>query len=259
MFRTGKPVIGMLHVPALPGSPGATLSFSELRGFVLADAAALADGGVDGLMIENFGDVPFFPVRVPPHTIAFLSVLAAEVRARYALPIGINVLRNDGLAAIAVAAAVGASFIRVNVYTGARLADQGIIQGESHEITRYRRMLGADVRIWADVAVKHSAAIGERSLEDEVEDTIERGRADAIIVSGAGTGKETALDDLRRAVAAARGTPVLAGSGATESNVREILETAGGVIVGSTLKRVGVVSERVDPERVRRFVAAARA
>lgn len=253
-----RSVIGMLHVPALAGSPRCALNFQAIREFVLADAVALVNGGVDGLMLENFGDVPFYPGRVPAHTVAFLTVLAAEVRARFTVPLGINVLRNDGMSAIAIAAAVGASYVRVNVYTGARLADQGILEGEAHEIARYRRTLGANVQIWADIAVKHSAAIGDRALEDEVEDTIERGLADAVIVSGSGTGKQTAIEDLRRVKQAARNTAVFVGSGATVANVRQLLEVADGVIVGSALKRDGVVTAPVDPERVRAFTIAAR-
>jgi uncharacterized protein len=259
VFTRGKPVVGMLHVPALPGSPRAGKTFAEIREFVLNDAAALTECGINGLMIENFGDVPFFPDRVPPHTVAFLTALAAEVRSRYPVPLGINVLRNDGQAAMAIATAVGAAYIRINVYTGARLADQGILQGAAHEITRYRRMLGAAVQIWADVAVKHSSAISERPLEDEVEDTIERGLADAVVVSGSATGKETAVDDLRRVKQAAREHPVIAGSGASVSNVRELLAVADGVIAGTALKRNGIVSEPVDRERVRVFMEAARA
>lgn len=250
-----KPLVGMLHVPALPGSPRASMSFTGIRDFVLADAAALA--GADALMIENFGDVPFYPGRVPPHTVAFLTALAMEVRARHAVPLGVNVLRNDGESAVAVAAAVGAAFIRVNVYTGARLADQGILQGAAHEITRYRRMLGSAARVWADVAVKHSAAIGERPLEDEVEDTLERGLADAVIVSGSATGKATAVEDLRRVKRAARDHPVIVGSGAGVANIAELLETADGVIVGTALKQEGRVSAPVDPARVEALLKAA--
>src|SRR4051812_12593050 len=167
----------MIHVPALPGVPRCSMNFEEIRQFVLADAAALAEGGVDGLIIENFGDVPFYASRVPAHTVAFLSTLAFELKSRFLLPLGINVLRNDGMAAVAIAAAVGAEFVRVNVYTGARLTDQGILRGEAQEIARYRRALGVAAQIWADVAVKHSAPLGERLLADEVEDTVNRALA----------------------------------------------------------------------------------
>src|SRR5687768_5408107 len=188
-----RPVIGMLHAPPLPGAPRYGGDLAAIRQRVLADAAALAEGGVHGLMIENFGDTPFYPGRVPGHVIAHMTALAAEVRrAVPQLPLGINVLRNDGLSAMSVAHAVGAAYIRVNVLCGARLADQGFLHGIAHDLLRLRRELdAAQIKIFADVDVKHSAAIAERPLVDEVDDTIERGLADALVVSGAGTGKAT--------------------------------------------------------------------
>ncbi len=258
MFRTNKAVIGMIHVPALPGAPCCSMTFEEIRRFVLADADALAEGDVDGLMIENFGDVPFYPSRVPAHTVAFLSTLAFEIQTRSQLPLGINVLRNDGIAAIAIAAAVGAEFARVNVYTGARLADQGILQGEAHEITRYRSALGATTAIWADVAVKHSAALGDRSLGDEVEDTVERGLADAVIVSGTSTGKPTALEDVRTVKRHAGAAAVYVGSGLDESTAEALLEVADGAIVGTAFKRGAKISAPVDRTRVRALVSSVR-
>jgi membrane complex biogenesis BtpA family protein len=234
------------------------MSFRQIREFVLADAASLEEGGIDGLMIENFGDVPFYPSRVPAHTIAFLTVLAYEVRTRHALPLGVNVLRNDGLAAIAIAAAVDAQYVRVNVYTGARLADQGILQGEAHEITRYRQTLGATVQIWADVAVKHSSGLAGRPLDEDVEDMIERGLADAIIVSGTATGKDTSIADLVAAKRGAGKAPVFVGSGANETTIARLLQECDGAIIGSALKRDGRVSAPVDPDRVRALVAQAK-
>lgn len=258
VLRTGKAIIGMLHVPALPGAPRCSMNFEEIRRFVLADAAALAEGGVDGLMIENFGDLPFYPSRVPPHTVACLSTLAFEVKTLFNLPLGINVLRNDGMAAVAIAAAVEAEFVRINVYTGARLADQGILQGEAHEIARYRRTLDAKVQIWADIAVKHSAPLGARSLGDEVEDTVERGLADAVIVSGTSTGKPTALEDVRTVKSHAGNAAVYVGSGMDESAVESLLEVADGAIVGTAFKRGAKVSEPVDPTRVSALVSTVR-
>src|SRR4051795_9681702 len=131
-----KIVIGMVHLAPLPGSPGYGSDVASVRDAALRDAAALADGGVDGVMIENFGDVPFFPGRVPAYVVAHMTAIAAEVRARVALPLGINVLRNDGLSALAVAHACGAEFIRVNVLCGARVADQGLLQGIAHDLLR---------------------------------------------------------------------------------------------------------------------------
>src|SRR5262245_39530628 len=123
------PIIGMLHVPALPGSPRHQLPCTAILDWVLKDAAALQTGGINALIIENFGDVPFFPHRVPPHTVAFLTAIASEVKRSCRLPLGINVLRNDAEAAIAIASAVSAEFIRINIHSGARLTDQGVIEG----------------------------------------------------------------------------------------------------------------------------------
>ncbi|MBL8213145.1 MAG: BtpA/SgcQ family protein [Bryobacterales bacterium] len=254
-----KPVIGMLHVPALPGSPRNSLNLGAILAWVLQDARTLSEGGVDALIIENFGDVPFYPDRVPAHTLAFLTVIARQVRQNVDLPLGINVLRNDGESAIAIAAAVGAEFVRVNVFTGARLTDQGLIQGAAHQLLRYRQTLGAAVRILADVNVKYSAPLAPRDLVEEVEETIGRGCADGIIVTGAATGKQTPLADLRTAVAAAHGTPVLAGSGVDEHTIAATLAIADGAIVGTACKRGGSTTNPVDTGAVRRIVAAARA
>jgi membrane complex biogenesis BtpA family protein len=259
VFRTKrKPLIGMLHVPALPGSPLNKLGFDPIVNRVLTDAKVLADGGIDGLILENFGDVPFYPRRVPPHTVAFMAVLAREVRARVDLPLGVNVLRNDCASALAIAAAVAAEFIRVNIHTGARLTDQGVIEGVAHRLLRYRKLLACDVKIFADVDVKHSAPLAFRELNDEVEESVGRGCADGIIVTGSATGKQTSLEDLTRAKTAARGTPVLAGSGVDIRNAASVLAVADGLIIGTAFKRDGVSTNPVDPDRVRRFMEAAR-
>lgn len=246
----------MLHVPALPGSPRNELHFEKILDWVLKDADALASGGVDAFMIENFGDVPFHPHRVPPHTVAFITAISREVKRGFDLPLGINILRNDAESAIAVATAVEAQFIRVNIHIGARVTDQGLIEGTAHETLRYRKLLGSDVKIFADVDVKHSAPITPRPLQDEVEDAVSRGCADAVIVTGAATGKDTALEDLKAAKSAAGPVPVFAGSGVDARNVAEILKVADGVIVGTALKRDGITMNPVDVGRVRAFMSA---
>jgi uncharacterized protein len=253
-FPVPKPVIGMVHLPGLPGSPRGSLTIAAIREHALRDAEALVSGGIDGLMVENFGDAPFFPSRLPAHTVAHMTVIAHEVKSRFPLPLGINALRNDGLAAVAIAAAVGADFVRINVYTGARVTDQGIVEGEAHRILRARKLLGARCRIFADVAVKHSSPLGVRPLEDEVADTVLRGGADAVIVSGSATGKPASLDDIRRAKEAAAGAPILLGSGAGKSDLAEVLRYADGLIVGTAFKKDGVVTNPVEVARVRAFM-----
>jgi len=249
-------VIGMLHLPALPGSPLSKMRLSEIRDHIRRDLDALAEGGVHGLMMENFGDVPFYPDRVPAYVIAQMTALAAEVRERSSLPFGINVLRNDGRGALAVAHAVGADFIRVNVLCGARVADQGLIQGIAHDLLRERRLLGAtEIRIFADVDVKHSAPLAARALEDEVDDLIHRALADAIVVSGAGTGKKTDPAKVRRAKAAAPGLPLFIGSGITAETIGDFAGIADGFIVGTSLKEKGAPSNKVELARVKSLMA----
>lgn len=256
LWSTPKPVIGMLHAPALPGAPRHGGGRQAILDRVLGDAEALVRGGAHGLMLENFGDSPFFPGRVPPTVIAHLTWLAVEVRQRFDVPLGVNVLRNDGCAALAVALAAGAQFIRVNVLCGARVADQGILRGIAHELLRDRAALGAGhVRIFADVAVKHSAPLGEeRAVEDEVADLLHRGGADALIVSGAGTGRPTDIGRLRRVKAAAGSAAVFVGSGVTPETVGELLPHADGFIVGTSLKVEGTPQALVDPRRVHAFM-----
>jgi membrane complex biogenesis BtpA family protein len=162
------------------------------------------------------------------------------------------------ISALAVGVAVESQFIRVNIHTGARLTDQGIVEGNAHRLLRYRKLLGSDVQILADVDVKHSSPLAVRELSNEVEETVSRGCADGIIVTGSATGKQTALQDLQRAVEAARGTPVLVGSGVEHNNVASVLAVADGVIVGTALKRDGVSINSVDPERVRTFMGVVR-
>lgn len=254
-----KAVIGMVHLTALPGAPRHAGGRDSVRDAALRDAQALVEGGVDALMVENFGDVPFYPDNVPAGTIAHMAVVAAEIKRAFPLPLGVNMLRNDGLAALAVAHAVGAEFIRVNILCGARVTDQGILQGRAHEILRERARLGAQgIRILADVSVKHSAPFTAIALEDEVEDTVHRALADALVVSGTGTGKPVDVEHLRRVRTAADGVPVLVGSGASVEKAGMLREHADGFIVGTSIKRDGAVGNPVDLERVRRFVAACR-
>jgi membrane complex biogenesis BtpA family protein len=256
LFKTKKPVIGMLHLPALPGSRLYGGSISAIRDLLLRDADALAEGGVHGLMMENFGDVPFYPGCVPTHVAAHMTALAVEVRRRVDLPLGINVLRNDGVTALAVAHAAGGSFIRVNVLCGARVTDQGVIQGIAHNLLRedWDREV-RKIQIFADVDVKHSAALASRPIADEVEDTIHRGLADALIVSGWGTGKPTDPKKAKAVKAAAGNTAVFVGSGVSAKTVAGLLDHADGFIVGSAFKQAGLASNPVETKRVKEFMA----
>jgi membrane complex biogenesis BtpA family protein len=213
------------------------------------------------VLVENFGDAPFYADSVPTHTVAAMAAAVEDLRDEIDLPIGVNVLRNDAEAAVSIAAATGASFVRVNVHTGARLTDQGVVTGRAAETVRLRDRLDADVDILADVDVKHSAALAERPLSETIADLIERGHADGIVASGAGTGHGTDRDHLEAVVDArdrlGADAPVFVGSGVTPDSIAETLTLADGVIVGTALKGGGETTAPVDEARVRALVAAA--
>lgn len=240
-----RAIFGMVHLRALPGAPLFS-SMSDVLELALHDARALAAGGCAGFVIENFGDRPFTRGRVEAETIAAMTRVITEIAREVHLPFGVNVLRNDALSAIAIAAATGAAFIRVNIHTGAAVTDQGIIEGHAYATLRKRAALAPDVLIFADYLVKHATPMGEVSAKD----LRLRGLADAIIVTGAETGAAadpSRLRELREVVDA----PLLVGSGLTAENAVQFAD-ADGAIVGTSIKTDG----RVDAARVDAVVRA---
>jgi len=248
LFGVRRPVIGVVHLMPLAGTPGDGRDPEAVRDAALSDAVALVTGGVHGLIIENFGDAPFYGSRVPAHTVAEMTAVALGVAEAVDVPIGINILRNDACSALAVAHASGAAFIRVNILTGARLTDQGIVEGPAAELMRLRRNLGAtQVRVFADVDVKHSAPIAPRSIAEEAREAVGRGGADGLIVTGGATGSAADASALDAAWSA--GAPVFIGSGVTAKNHAAYAD-ADGLIIGSAFKIDGEATNRVDHGRV---------
>lgn len=258
IFKTPNPVIGVVHLLPLPTSPLWGGSLKTVIDRAEQEATALAAGGVDGIVVENFFDAPFPKEQVDPAVVSAMSLIVQRLMNMVTLPIGINVLRNDARSALAIATCTRSHFIRVNVLTGVMATDQGLIEGRAHELLRYRRELGSEVKIFADVLVKHARPLSSPNLTVAVQDTIERGLADAIILSGWATGSPPSLEDLELASAAANGTPVFVGSGADWENISTLMQAADGVIVSSSLKRHGKREQPIDPIRVSRFVEAAR-
>ena len=258
IFKTPNPIIGVVHLLPLPTSPRWGGNLKTVIDRAEQEAAALAAGGVDALIVENFFDAPFTKDCVDPATISAMSLVVQRVINLVPLPLGINVLRNDACSAMAIATCVGAQFIRVNVLTGVMATDQGLIEGQAHRLLRYRKELGSTVKIFADVLVKHAYPLGTPNLTTAVQETIERGLADGIILSGWTTGDPPNLGDLELAIDAAKGVPVLIGSGANWENIPTLIQAANGVIVSSSLKRHGQIQQPVDPIRVSRFVEAMR-
>ncbi len=257
LFKTRTPIIGVVHLLPLPTSPRWGGSLKAVIDRAEQEAAALASGGVNGIIVENFFDAPFTKSQVDPAVVSAMTLVVQRLKNLVPLPLGLNVLRNDARSALAIATCLKAEFIRVNVLTGVMATDQGLIEGDAHQLLRYRRELGSDVKIFADVLVKHARPLSSPNLTVAVKDTIERGLADAVILSGWATGSPPNLEDLELASAAANGTPVLIGSGASWENIATLMQAADGVIVSSSLKRQGRIEQPIDPNRVSQFVEAA--
>ncbi len=255
-----KPVlIGMIHLPALPGSPNYRGDFEAIIRFAEKEAKTIYKSGFGGIMIENLGDVPYFPDHVPNETIAALAIVADRIKSNTKLPVGVNVLRNDAHAAIAIAVAAQLAFIRVNILTGAAVTDQGLIQGQAHSLLRERqRLRGEHVAILADIRVKHAEPLVERDLAQEVEEFFERAMCSAIIVSGTGSGKPVDLEFLQQVRQAAAQRPILIGSGLNAGNVTAMLAIADGAIVGSSIKEDGLIQNPIDRRRAEELVKACR-
>ena len=266
LFQKPRPLIGMAHLLPLPGSPRWGGSIDEVIKRAMDDVRILAEEGIDGIIVENFGDAPFAAGRVPAATVAAMTigVLAAhgvvrELDDDTPIRIGVNVLRADVQSGLGIAAATGAGFVRTNVLTGALVTDQGIIEGSAFEALRDRRLLGVHTPIIADVLSKHAYSLGNGvTLELEARAAAYRGLADALIITGDETGAATSADDLRRARQAVPDRPILIGSGLDESNVNELLPLSDGAILGTALKVDGITEGPVDRMRVREMVALAR-
>ncbi len=245
----------MVHLLPLPGAPRPAAPERTLAR-ALADARAWAANGADALLIENFGDRPFLPERVEPVTVAAMARVVAAIAREIRLPLGVNVLRNDARSALALAAAFGLAFFRVNVHAGAALTDQGVLTGRAHETLRERAALRCGARLYADVRVKHAVPLAPRPLVDEARDLLERAGADALLLTGPATGvrpDRSALTEMRRAFPRAQ---LLLASGVDPDLIAATRSDASGWIVGTWAKRGGDVAAPVDPARVRRLARA---
>ncbi len=251
-----KTLIGVVHLRPLPGSPRWQGNLEAVLELAVKDAEAYERGGAHALFVENFGDVPFTKTSVGPETVAAMTAAGRAVRQAVKLPIGFNVLRNDARAALAICAACSGSFIRVNVHTGAMLTDQGLIEGDAYHTLRFRAAICPGTEIFADVHVKHAVPLGDWNIEDSARDTMERGLADALIVSGSGTGMATDVADVQRVRSACPRAKILLGSGVTLENARVYLNVADGFIVGTSLKLGGKLANPVDSKRVAELVKA---
>ncbi|MCG3109160.1 hypothetical protein L3N51_01450 [Metallosphaera sp. J1] len=256
----GRPfLVGMIHLPPLPGSPGNTLSLEEVVEYARSEAEKLERAGVDGVIVENLGDYPFFKDQIPSITVASMSVVVREVRRNFNLQVGVNVLRNGCVDAFSIAHVTGAHFIRCNVLVGAYVTDQGVVEGRAAELLRWKRYLNSGVKIFADVHVKHAYPLYNLPVELVAQDMAERGGADAVIVSGRRSSLPPSMEDLRK-VKASVSLPVMVGSGISLENFREFCREADGLIIGERdFKERGEVGGPSKFEAYRRLVEECRA
>ena len=245
-----KLFIGVVHLKPLPGSPRWHGDIENVINNAIIDAMAYDRGGAHALFIENFNDAPFAKGHVGPETVAAMCAVGRAIKERVKIPFGFNVLRNDVKSALALCAATGGSFVRVNVHCGAMLTDQGIIEGDAYGTLRYRHQICPNVKILADVHVKHASPLADSPIGDDAREIIERGMADGVIVSGIGTGYATDFADVEMVARAVPHAKIFIGSGVNTHNVSEYMRHAHGVIVGSSLKFNGRLSAHVDQKRV---------
>jgi membrane complex biogenesis BtpA family protein len=257
LFPKPKPVIAMIHVGALPGTPASQLNINQLTESAIGEAEIYRAGGVDGIMIENMHDTPYRRGAAGPEIVAAMAVIGQAVKVESKLPVGVQVLAAANTEAMAVAYAAGLDFIRAEGYAFAHVADEGLIEASAAELLRYRRMIGAErVQVWADIKKKHSAhAITADVPLGEMAAAVEFMRGDALIVTGAATGDPPRAEDVREAKARSN-LPVLLGSGISADNINAYYAIADGFIIGSAFKRDGHWANPVDPERIERLMKA---
>ncbi|MFK7741296.1 MAG: BtpA/SgcQ family protein [Planctomycetota bacterium] len=250
--RSSRPLLGVVHLGALPSAMRHE-SMAKVFDDALRDAEAYAEAGFDGLVVENFGDAPFHRGTaedpVPPDVPAAIAVAADRVQQRTGLPVGINCLRNDGRAALGVAAAVSAAWVRVNVLTGAFVTDQGLVQGDAARLAAYRRQLGCEVTLLADFFVKHAAPLADCDAEAAARDLAERSGADGLVLSGARTGEPVDVAWLDAVRAAVGEFPIWIGSGLTPERAEELWPRCDGAIAGTACKVGGRSSAPVELAR----------
>src|SRR6185295_16815249 len=255
MFSSPKPVVGVIHVGALPGTPRGTRSVAELVRSAREEAKVYRECGVDGVIIENMHDVPYLKGEVGPEIVAAMTAIGTEVKSECGLPVGLQILAGANIEAMAVAHAAGLDFIRAEGFAYAHIADEGLIQASAAKLLRYRKMIGAErVRVWADVKKKHSAhAITADVSLGQTAETVEFMGADCVIVTGSVTGEAPQLADVNEAKTHCH-LPIFLGSGISEANIDQFYSAADGFIIGTYFKVDGLWSNTVDPVRVTQFI-----
>ena len=247
-------ILGVIHLKGLPGSTSNTKKLDEIIELAQNDVNALSDGGIHGLIIENFGDAPFSKDNLSKRSLVNFTTVVANLEIKSELEVGINVLRNDGISALAIAEASNADFVRINVLNNLMYTDQGIIEGKAYEVSQFKSTLSKDIEIYADVFVKHATPPHGAKIENHTSELLERAGADVIIVSGDGTGKVTDITDLNKIRNIVPKGKLAIGSGLSELNIEEFASVADIGIIGTDFKVDGVLDNPVDTSRVSNII-----
>ena len=260
LFPQPKPVIGMIHVTALPGTPAHSQPMREIAALAAREAKIYRAAGVDGLAIENMHDLPYLKGHVGPEIVAAMTRVGLAVKEAGGLPVGIQVLAGANIEALSIAHAAELDFVRAEGFTFAHVADEGLIESSAAAVLRYRKLLGAErVQVWADIKKKHSAhAITADVSLGETAAAAEFMRADAVIVTGTATGHAPDVAAVREAKAHTS-LPVILGSGIDVNNVAEFYVHADGFIIGTHFKVDSRWTNTVDAARVKAFMKVLRA
>jgi len=255
LFGLNKPVIGMIHIGALPGTPNYGGEVKSIIEEAKQEAEIYRDSGIDILMIENMHDTPYLKRKVGPEITSLMSVVGYEIKNSFLPPCGIQILAGANKEAIAAAHSAGLDFIRAEGFVYAHVADEGIMESDAGELLRYRKMIGAEkVLIFTDIKKKHSS----HSITSDV-DIVETARtaeffkSDGLVITGIATGKETDVNEVKQ-VKENVNIPVLIGSGLTADNIENYFSYADGFIVGSHFKKDGFWKNEIDDKRVRKFM-----
>jgi membrane complex biogenesis BtpA family protein len=254
-----KPVIGMIHVRALPGTPRYSGDVLTVIDHAVAEAKVYQDNGIDILMIENMHDVPYLKRTVGPEIVSLMSIILFEIKRSTGLPVGIQILAGANKDALAAALAAGAEFIRAEGFVFGHVADEGIFESDAGELLRYRKQIGAEnVLVFTDIKKKHSshAVTGDIDIVETAQ-AAEYFLSDGVIITGATTGKKPSLEEIQN-VKAKVSIPVMAGSGITMENVEAYIQTCDALIIGSYFKDGGKWENPVDPFRVSQFMKKVR-
>jgi membrane complex biogenesis BtpA family protein len=259
LFKNAKPIIGMIHLGALPGTPANHQSMKELLKTAVDEAKIYRDCGIDGIIIENMHDVPYLRGTIGAEIVAAMAVIGQAVKSESRLPVGIQILAAANLEAMAVAHAADLDFIRAEGYVFAHIADEGLIESSAAKLLRYRKTIGAErIQVWADIKKKHSAhAITSDISLAATAEAVEFMRGDAVIITGNVTGDAPKIEDVRQVKENCR-LPVISGSGIDAKNLKEFYEIADGFIVGSAFKKDGLWVNPVELSRVEHFIKTAK-